>query len=177
MGTETSAASGIPRDYEEYVQAIADARYTIRRVQRIIDEQARSVDLEPLQHQALLQVYAADGSMLSVKALSERLDIPIEVASRLVKHLEAEELLHRRRARKDRRVTEVHVTTAGQARVHQILREVIPHVQGFAAQLDEETKLRSLMVFAFYLGMDLPPQALRDMVEGAQGAPLWPTRQ
>ena len=171
------SAAAEPRDYEDYVHAIAEARYTIRRVQRIIDERARSAGLEPLQHQALLQVYAADTSMLTVSGLSDRLDVPVEVASRLVKQLEENRLLSRRRAEEDRRVTEVRVTAEGQELLHLILREVVPHVREFADGLSDTCKLRSLMVFAFYLGVDLPEGELRGIVEDSAQSPLWPIRE
>jgi DNA-binding MarR family transcriptional regulator len=164
-----------PRNYDDYVRAIAEARYTIRRVQRIIDEQARSVGLDPLEHQALLQVHAADGSMLSVSALSDRLDVQVEVASRLAKQLEGSGLLERRRAREDRRVTELRLAPDGIELVHRILREVVSPVQLFAQDLTTDSKLRSLMVFAFYLGLDLPVDELREVVATGATGPLWPT--
>jgi DNA-binding MarR family transcriptional regulator len=156
-----------------YIQAIAEARYTVRTVTRIIDGQARAAGVEPLQHQALLQVDADDRSMLPVTRLAERLDIPVEVASRLVRQLETDGLVRRAQSRGDRRVTEVHITAAGRRIVRSVLREVIPHVERFARGLEPDAKRRSLMVFAFYLGLDLDEERLRDLLETDTHAPLW----
>ena len=42
-----------------YFHGVAEARYVIRRIFRIVDEQAKSAGLEPLEHQALIQLFGA----------------------------------------------------------------------------------------------------------------------
>ena len=42
-------------DFQRYFHGIAKARYVIRKVIRIVDEQAKKAGLDPLEHQALIQ--------------------------------------------------------------------------------------------------------------------------
>lgn len=79
-----------PRSYgiRDYMRIVAEARYVFRTVQRIIDECAKGHGVEPLEYQALLQIFGAPEQKLSVGHLAERLNIVSALASRLVQQLE-----------------------------------------------------------------------------------------
>src|SRR5262245_7022661 len=97
-------------EQKQYVQAVALARYVIRKVVRIVDEAARGHGFDPLVHQALLQIYGAVNEPLTVSQLAERLDVVPAFTSRLIKDLETRGLVERRRNDLDRRVTRVVAT-------------------------------------------------------------------
>lgn len=145
-------AEASPAEVHDYFEAIAEARFVVRKVFRIIDEQARQEGLEPLEHQALLQVYGGSGEMLHVNRLAERLDIVPAFASKLVKSLEAKGLVERVQSREDRRAIEVHITTAGRDKARAIDAKVHIHVDYFQKQLSEKERHAALRIFAFYVG-------------------------
>lgn len=165
--------SGVPRsaDFHRYARSIANARYVIRRVFRIVDEQARERDLDPLEHQVLLQVYGFDGGVPSVGAIAGRLDIAPAFASRLIKGLEKRELLRRVAVASDRRVTIVEITDEGIALLREIDEAVHVHVEYFQSQLQERSRLDALMIFAFYVGLErssVVADAIRDELRGGE---------
>jgi len=47
------------RGFEEYFHGVSEARYVIRKVFRIVDDQAKQAGLEPLEHQALIQIFGS----------------------------------------------------------------------------------------------------------------------
>ena len=96
-----------------YFHGVADARFVIRRVFRIVDERAKLRGLEPLEHQALIQIYGARVDDLRVGALAERLDISSAFASKLVKALVSRGLIALTGSEADQRVTHVSATAAG----------------------------------------------------------------
>lgn len=143
---------------QRYFQAVAHARYVIRRVIRIVDEQARRESLDPLEHQTLIQVCGARDGVAQVNELAERLDIVAAFASRLVRALELKGLVTRRRSEVDRRVTLVEVTPAGEEVLQRINARVQLHVDVFKDQLSEEERGAALRTFAFYVSA---PGAIR----------------
>jgi len=156
QGWVSPSGRGREEHLDAYFRGVARARHVIRRVFRIVDEQARSVGLEPLQHQALIQAFGGGGgSALRVNDVAERLDIAPAFASRLVRDLEAKGLVTRRPSGVDRRVTHVNVTPAGRDLLAQIDRDVHVHVSYFQAQLSEEERIAALTIFAFYVGVPL----------------------
>jgi DNA-binding MarR family transcriptional regulator len=164
---------GREQDFASHVQAIAQARYVVRRVLRIIEEQAKTAGLQPLQHQALLQVYGAP-ELLPVFRLAERLDIDAALASRLVRQLEEAGLVERVQGNADRRVTAVRATPAGIERLRAIDESVHVHVRYFQSQLSHGSKLGALATFAFYVGLDSDQRLadyLRDSVSELDAAP------
>jgi len=140
---------------QRYFQAVAHARYVIRRVMRIVDEQAKREMLEPLEHQTLIQVCGAKGGPIRINELAERLDIVPAFASRLVRNLETEGLVTRGRSDSDRRVTLVRITTKGAQLLDRINDRVHMHVGVFKDQLSDQARSDAFSVFAFYVGM--PP--------------------
>ncbi|MGH3742762.1 MAG: MarR family winged helix-turn-helix transcriptional regulator, partial [Micromonosporaceae bacterium] len=116
-------------DFQAYVKNIAEARHVTRRVLRIVDDQAKRNGLEPLLHQALLQVYgSASGEGITVSRLADRLDVAAAFASRLVRRLEDMALVRRQPSAGDRRSTNVIATDAGIEKLAAIDADVHYHV-------------------------------------------------
>jgi DNA-binding MarR family transcriptional regulator len=141
-------------EFRSYVNSIAQARHVVRKVLRIVDEQAKEAGLEPLQHQALLQIYGTVGDDLHVNGIAERLDIAPAFASRLTKELEQRGLVTRTPSQSDRRVVTVAATEEGVELLKQIDAAVHVHVAYFQNQLSLDERLAALMIFAFYVGLD-----------------------
>jgi DNA-binding MarR family transcriptional regulator len=143
------------REFQSYVRNVAEARYVIRRVLRIVEERAKEHGLEPLLHQALLQVYgAAGGDGITVGGLAARLDVAAAFASRMVRRLEELELVQRRPSETDRRAIIVAATQSGAERLAAIDDDVHRHVALLQHQLGGDEKLMALSIFAFYVGLD-----------------------
>lgn len=155
-------------DFHDYVHSIAEARYVIRRVLRIVDEQAKGNGLDPLQHQALLQVYGSDvDEGLAVNQLATRLDIATPHASRLASQLEALGLVRRESSVRDRRVTSVRATAEGVRRLQMVDDAVHQNVAAFHGQLDDTQRYSALSIFAFYVGMD-PTLSIADTIRTSE---------
>lgn len=150
-GKGAGAASDL--DFASHVKAIAHARYVLRRILRLLDEQAVAGGLQPLQHQALLQIHGAE-SPLPVNKVAERLDVAPALASRLVRQLEERKLVERARVPNDKRVIAVHASEAGIEALRQIDASVHERVAAFQRGLSNEGKLGALATFSFYLGLD-----------------------
>ena len=142
-------------EFDTFFRGVAEARYVVRRVTRIVDEQARTHGLDPLEHQLLIQLFGARTHRMSVNQIATRLDVPAAVASRLVKRLEEEGYLERTKSETDRRVTNVTLTDAGRDVCVAIWEDVRFHVEYFQKQLDDESKQIALAVFGFYVGVAL----------------------
>lgn len=142
-------------EFEAFFRGVAEARYVVRRVTRIVDEQARAHGFDPLEHQLLIQLFGAEDHTLSVNRTATRLDVPPAVASRLIKRLEAEGMVTRSKSEEDRRVTHVTLTADGRVTCIGIWEDVRFHVDYFQRQLDEESKQVALAVFGFYVGVAL----------------------
>lgn len=144
-------------DFSSHVKAIAHARFVLRRILRLLDEQAVAAGLMPLEHQALLQVYAADNP-LPVSRVADRLDIAPALASRLIRRLEEGGLVERVREPGDRRIIAVKASADGIERLRRIDNSVHDRVHAFQETLSDEGKLGALATFAFYLGLDADPR-------------------
>ncbi len=144
-------------DFAAHVKAIAHGRYVMRRISQLLDEQAIAAGLQPLRHQALLQIYGADAP-LAVSRVAERLSIAPALASRLVRELEERGLVERAKSTEDKRVSAVTATDAGVALLRAIDAEVHEQVHGFNRKLTDEGKLGALVTFASYLGLDADPR-------------------
>lgn len=134
-----------------YFHGVAEARYVIRKVFRIVDEQAKAVGVEPLEHQALIQILGSP-RRLRVIDLAERLDIAAAFASRLAKRLADRRLVERSASPEDRRSTFLEVTEAGRELLAEIDSRVELHVAYFQRQLSDAERAAALGIFAFYLG-------------------------
>jgi DNA-binding MarR family transcriptional regulator len=109
----------------DYIQALGEFRYQIRRFLNFSEQAARAAGVEPQQHQALLAVKGlSGGERATVGALAERLQIQHHSAVELVDRLEARKLVHRSRNTADRREVLVLLTGRGK----RLLRELsAPH--------------------------------------------------
>jgi len=132
-----------------YFKVVAQARYIWRKVYRLIEEQAKLNDLDPLQHQALLQVYGSPNEALRVRELADRLDISPAFASNLVKSLIERKLLIRGPDPTDMRAALLRISGSGKTLCNKIDDDVRPHVNYFTDHLsaDEQRMARSILMF------------------------------
>ena len=147
-----AARSRNASDKHTYFMAVAHVRYILRKVFRMVDEQAKRLELESLAHQALLQIYGSPNQRLRVSKLAERLDIAPAFASNLIKSLVKRKLLQRGSDPSDMRVTVLQITPAGRGLCHRIDAEVRPHVDYFASQLTADERETALSILMFYMG-------------------------
>lgn len=155
------------REFRAYVKNIADARYVTRRVLRIVDEQAKTHGLEPLLHQALLQVYGSNKAHgITVGALAARLDVAGAFASRMVRRLEEMGLVYREQSDVDRRATNVIATDKGAEKLAAIDDDVHHHVAYVQHQLRDDERISALSIFAFYVGLD-PESPIAEAIRSA----------
>lgn len=138
-------------ELDDFFRGVAEARYVIRRITRIVDEHARSYSIDPLAHQLLIQLFGAS-SPLSINRLAERLDVSAAVASRLAKDLETRELVLRNKSEIDRRVTDVSLTASGREACVAIWEKAREPMKTFQDTLSDDDKEIALAVFAFYVG-------------------------
>ena len=168
-GSADAAREG---SFHGYVQALAHARFVLRRIMRILDEQASAHGLDPLAHQALLQIYASESGMM-VSQLAERLDISPAFGSRLVGQLAKQELIVRTPHPSDRRASIITTSGEGVRRLQEIDRVIFRRIRAFQDELTEAGKFGALGVFASYVGLDGDTTLaghLRDSVRWAQGS-------
>jgi DNA-binding MarR family transcriptional regulator len=142
------------RDYSfhDYMRIVAHARYVFRRVQRIIDECARGHGVEPLEHQAMIQIYGAAEQRLPIGRLAERLDIVSALASRLVQQLEGRALVRRTRSASDRRATFVSLTPKGLDMLRSVVEDLHSEVEYFRLKSNAEERKATHEITAFYVG-------------------------
>ena len=140
--------------FRDYMHSVAQMRYVVRKVFRIVHEEAKRAGLDPLEHQALVQVFGATGDPLSVKQLAERLDISPALASRIIKGLETKSLLVRDQSPEDKRVIRVSATASGAALLKEIDARVHVHVDYFQKQLRDSDRLALMSICAFWAGVD-----------------------
>jgi DNA-binding MarR family transcriptional regulator len=137
--------------FEAYFHGVAEARYVIRKVFRMVDDQAKHMGLEPLEHQALIQIFGAPAP-LRVIDVADRLDIAPAFASRLAKALEGKGLVTRSPSADDRRSTYVEPTLQAREVLASIDERVAIHVGHFKSQLSTSERAAALGIFAFYVG-------------------------
>lgn len=174
-------AAGRPRDVDAYFEGVARARYIIRRTFRIFDDVARDAEVEPLQHQALIQILGGGVTEgpLPVSRIADRLDVSSAFASRLVQELEGKGLVVRRPSEVDRRVILVEATDEGRACLARVSDGVRRHVAYFQSHLTEEDRAAALTTVAFYVGVPLGDddlECISRLVQSAMGAEGTPTR-
>jgi DNA-binding MarR family transcriptional regulator len=109
----------------DYIQALGEFRYQIRRFLNFSEQAARAAGLEPQQHQALLAVKGLAGSeRATVGRLAERLQIQHHSGVELIDRLEARDLVNRSRNSADRREVLVRLTPRGEKLLHELSK---PH--------------------------------------------------
>jgi DNA-binding MarR family transcriptional regulator len=151
------AGAGAPTDtadpgFAQYFQGIAEARFVVRKVFRLVDEQARQAGIEPLEHQALIQIFGGPPGEMRVNDVADRLDIAPAFASRLIRALEGRGLVTRSASEQDRRITLVEISDAGRQLLAAIDRDVHVHVEYFQRSLSDSARIAALGIFSFYLG-------------------------
>jgi len=139
-------------DKHAYFVGVAEARYVLRKVFRIVEEQAKKFGLDPLAHQALIQIYGSPDMQLQVNQIANRLDITPAFASSMVRILVEKDLVLRRRDDRDQRVTYVEITEHGREVMDAIDENVKFHVDYFAGQLSVEERESALSILMFYVG-------------------------
>ena len=142
-------------DKHTYFLGVAEARYVVRKVFRIVEEQAKKYELDPLVHQALIQIYGSANMELQVNQIADRLDITPAFASSLVRMLAEKGLVERRRDERDQRVTLVGITDSGREIMDAIDEQVKFHVDYFVSQLTREEREGALSILMFYVGAKL----------------------
>ncbi|CAN0429970.1 unnamed protein product, partial [Discosporangium mesarthrocarpum] len=142
-----------PAARHDYFAEVAEARYILRRVFRIAEEQARHAGFDPLAHQALIQIYGSPDRRLRVNQLAERLDITPAFTSSLLKSLDTDGMIARRRDEADHRVTWVSLTGAAIEKLVAIDAAVGFHVDYFARQIPARDRKRALATLKFYVGL------------------------
>lgn len=138
-----------------YFADVAQARYILRKVFRIVEEQAKKFDLDSLAHQLLIQIYGSPDMELQVSQIANRLDITPSFSSSLVRQLADKNLVARRRAKHDQRVTYVAITAEGRQIMDTIDENVKFHVDYFVSQLQPEEREGALSILMFYVGARL----------------------
>jgi DNA-binding MarR family transcriptional regulator len=162
------ASRGVRRTRtHDYFAGVARVRYIMRKVFRIVDEHAKQLGLDPLAHQALLQVYGSPRQALRVSALAERLDIPRPFASNLVKALVKAGVLQRLPDKSDMRVILVRLTAAGRSLCHEIDERARVQVNVLISKLVPEERKVARSSLVFYVG----PQPKRRAKGTASNAP------
>ena len=139
-------------DKHAYFLGVAEARYVLRKVFRIVEEQAKKFGLDPLAHQALIQVYGSPEMSLQVNQIANRLDITPAFASSLVRILVDKGLVERRRDDRDQRVTYVAITGTGREVMDSIDENVKFHVDYFVGQITPQEREGALSILMFYVG-------------------------
>lgn len=142
------------RDYnfQEYMQIVAHGRYVFRTVQRLIDNCAKNHGVEPLEHQAMIQIYGSSEQKLPIGRLAERLDIDSALASRLVQQLEIRHFVRRARSNEDKRAIYVSLTREGVKQIRAVVDDVHTEVEFFRLVSDENQRRATHELAAFYVG-------------------------
>src|SRR5882672_4168797 len=119
----------------------------------VAEEEAKRAGIDPLAHQALIQIYGSETGALKVKDVAARLDITPAFASSLVKSLGAKGFIVRTRDKADSRVTWVKLTKEARALLHRIDEQVQIHVDYFTRNLSAQQTEAALSILLFYAGV------------------------
>ena len=156
-GREKAVKARGTADRHPYFHGVAQARYVLRKVFRLVEEEAKRAGIDPLTHQALIQIYGSETGALRVKEVAERLDIAPAFASSLVKSLGARGFIVRSRDKTDNRVSWIKVTKEARALLHQIDEQVQIHVDYFTRNLTAQQTEAALSILMFYAGVSFRP--------------------
>ena len=144
--------------------AVADSRFLLRRAFRIIDDEARRSGLDPLDNQLLVQLRGAPDMTHSVSELAMRLDVPLNLVSRLSRELERRGYVDRLSSTRDRRVTLVRATQAGLDVASEIGARARERFSTLRDVLSEERRIAALEVWVRNFGIEMPLPASSDQV-------------
>jgi DNA-binding MarR family transcriptional regulator len=154
-GREKAVKAARATDRHLYFYGVAEARYLLRKVFRLVEDEAKRAGIDPLAHQALIQIYGNEAGTLRVKDVAERLDIAPAFASSLVKSLSEKGLISTQRSKDDNRVSWVKITKEGRALLHRIDEQVQVHVEYFTQHLSASQAEAALSILMFYAGVSL----------------------
>lgn len=154
-GREKAVKAARATDRHVYFYGVAEARYVLRKVFRLVEDEAKGAGIDPLAHQALIQIYGSPKGMLKVKEVAERLDINPAFSSSLMKSLAVKGLVGTARDKKDGRVSWVKITKKGRALLHRIDEQVQIHVDYFTRGLSEKQTEAAVSILMFYAGISL----------------------
>ena len=140
-----------------YFYGVAQARYVLRKVFRLVEEEAKRAGVDPLGHQALIQIYGSEGGRLRVKEVAQRLDITPAFSSSLIKILLKKGYVLREPDKSDKRVTWVKVTKPGRDLLRRVDDRVQIDVDYFAHSLTAAETEAALSILMFYVGVSLRP--------------------
>lgn len=116
------AENAVSISRRDYV-ALAEFRHQLRRFLEFSERAARQAGLTPQQHQLLLALKGAPAhDHGTIKELAERLRLRPHSIVGLVDRCEQLGLVERRASAFDLRLTEVHVTSSGEALLEQLSR-------------------------------------------------------
>ena len=152
-GREKAAKARATSDRAPYFRGVAEARYLLRKVFRLIEEEAKRAGIDPLAHQALIQIYGSKKGALRIKEVAERLDITPAFSSSLLKMLVAKGYVACTRDVADARVAWAKLTAKGRALLYRIDEQVQMDVDAFTRRLDPEQTEAALSVLMFYAGI------------------------
>jgi len=102
-------------------QSLAEFRYQLRRFLHFSEQAARSVGLEPQQHQLLLTLKGLpQGRSATVSEVAERLQIQHHSTVELIDRMVDKNLLERSRDENDQRKVIIHLTPYGEEVLHKL---------------------------------------------------------
>jgi DNA-binding MarR family transcriptional regulator len=140
---------------QTYFDGIAKAHFVMRKASRIVEDQAKAMGLDPLAHQALIQIRGGPNRQLQVNQLAEKLDIAPAFASSLAATLVKSGLATRKRCKEDQRVTFIAITTDGKHLLAEIDKRVSLHVSDFTRHLTQDQREHALSTLLFYVGASM----------------------
>jgi DNA-binding MarR family transcriptional regulator len=148
-------------DRHRYFHGIAETRYVLRKIFRLVEAQAKLAGIDPLAHQGLIQIYGSADASLIVKEIAERLDITPPFASTLVKLLLKERYVKRQRDTKDQRIARVAITKKGRELLNRIDERVKADVDYFTRLLSRDQQEAVVSVLMHYVGIsfDVAPNS------------------
>ena len=115
MGDDHSMTHNTPVSKAEY-EALAAFRYGLRQFMRFSESAARDHGITPQQHQLLLAVKGFPGrDWATVSEVAERLQLQQQSVVGIIDRLEKGQWVYRHPHPEDHRVTEVHLTRAGES--------------------------------------------------------------
>lgn len=147
------------QDRHPYFFGVAQARYLLRKVFRLVEDQARRAGIDPLEHQALIQIYGSETGALKVREVAERLDITPAFASSLIQTLAGKGLVMRSRDAEDQRVMWIKVTGRGRTMLYSVDERVQAQVDRFTRGLAENRTEAAISILMFYAGVSFRPAA------------------
>ena len=149
------AKGRLSRSQQRYFYGVANARYILRKIFRLIEEEAKQFDIDPLAHQALIQIYGSSDGCLKIKDVAERLDISPAFSSSLIKRLGAMGYIKTESNKSDKRVQWVSTTRKGQDLLRQIDERVNVHVEYFLRSIEAVETEAAISILLFYVGASL----------------------